>query len=68
MGKVRKLLAEYPALKHRIDDDLLAGTGGSFARRGMEEEVVPSNVIADRMRYLGVDPSTCCSEKLQSEK
>lgn len=68
VGKVRKLLAEYPALKHRIDDDLLAGTGGSFARRCMEEEVVPSNVIADRMRYLGVDPSTCCSEKLQSEK
>lgn len=55
-GKVRKLLAEYPALKHRLDDDLRAGTGGAFVKRCMREGVFTSNAIAARMKRLGIDP------------
>ena len=55
-GKVRKLLAEYHALKHRLDDDLRAGTGGAFVKRCMREGVFTSNAIAARMKRLGIDP------------
>lgn len=53
-GKVRKLLAEYPALKHRLDDDLRAGTGGAFVKRCMHEGVFSSNAIAARAKRLGI--------------
>ena len=55
-GKVRKLLREYPVLKHRLDDDLHAGTGGTFVRRCIAEGVFSASEIAARAEKLGVVP------------
>ena len=54
--KVCKLLREYPALKHCVDDDLRAGMGGAFVRRCIAEGVFSSSEIAARAEKLGAVP------------
>ncbi len=54
--QVCKSLVGYPVFKHRVDDDLRAGTGAPFVRRCMEEGVLSAEQVAQRIRELGIGP------------
>ena len=56
MGGVRKSIASWVELRHRVDADLKAGAGAPLARRCVEEGVYSEMRIAERMRALGITP------------
>ncbi len=53
---VQKSLRGYPAFKHLVDEDLLAGKGAPFVRRCVEEGVLSAKDVAERIKALGIEP------------
>lgn len=53
-SRVRSCLRNYPAFKHKVDDELKAGKGAPFVRRCMDEGILSAERVAVRIRELGI--------------
>lgn len=57
-SRVQSCLRNYPAFKHKVDDDLKECKGAPFVRRCMDEGVLSAEQVAARIRELGIAPAS----------
>lgn len=53
-SRVRSCLRNYPAFKHKVDDDLRECKGALFVRRCMDEGILEPEQVGMRIQELGI--------------